>query len=203
MINIFRNTDDIIINNNSNIYLVTGLVGSGKSYLSKKMVKENPNIILFQLDWLKFSKYADEFGKSINDGFIKNNPEVFEYMQNKFANAKPEDRNGIYKSYINKYFDYFLTQVDKDKKYIVEGNQIFSCLNQDKLIGKEYNIYIKGTSCLNSLTNRIKRDYDEEEKLNIKTKIKFFIRVLKESRLFYIKHRKKLNDFIRKLNAYL
>lgn len=198
MINLILNSKNIEVFNNSNIYLVTGLSGSGKSLYCRKIKEKYPDAITIELDWLKHSKYANDFGKILNFEFIKKYPEVVKYMENKFYKI-PEYKDQVYKEYINKYFDFIISRLDNKKTYIIDGIQIFSLIDFEKTISKKYNIFIKGTSSFQSLLNRIKRDYDEEEKINFLKKINFFKRVIKESFTFQFLHRKMLNKYIKVL----
>ena len=87
-----------------------------------------------------------------------------------------------------------VSEVNKNKNYIIEGLQLFTLLDFNLI--KDYPLIIKGTSSFNSLKNRLKRDYQKRKKEKFSVKLKFFLRVIKESRLYQIKHRKKLNKFI-------
>lgn len=181
-------------NSKSNITLVTGLSGSGKSYLSKELAKNN-NASIFQPEWLKHSKHTSEEFKPLLDSFIKLH-NIQDYVSNKWNNSKTEDENELFKKYINLFILYFFENIDPDKNYIIEGLQLFTLIDHE--IIKDYPIIIKGTSSIKSLKNRLKRDYQKRKNENLKVKIKFFIRVIKESKLYQFKHRKTLNKFIEK-----
>ena len=197
-IKLFRNTNNINYElnkfpNDSKILLITGLSGSGKSYLAREMSSKY-NATIFQVEWLKHKKHISEECKYILDSFLEKHPEIITYVDNKWNNAKSEDNNELFKKYINLFFIHFLELKDENKNYIVEGLQLFTLLDFDLI--KDYPIIVKGTSSFNSFKNRLKRDYQKRKKEKFSVKLKFFLRVIKEIKLYQIKHRKKLNKFI-------
>ena len=179
----------------SKILLITGLSGSGKSYLANQL-KQKYNATSFQPEWLKHSKHITEECKYILDTFIQKYPHIKSYVENKWNNAPTEDENELFKEYINKFFIHFLEVKKDDQLYIVEGLQLFTLIDYELI--KDYPIIIKRTSSIKSLKNRLKRDYQKRKNEPLKVKIKWFFRVLKESKLYQFKHRKKLNIFIKK-----
>ncbi|MFA5602334.1 MAG: hypothetical protein WDA21_01190 [Bacilli bacterium] len=173
-INIFFNRKDIYYNidkfpNESNVLFITGLSGSGKSYLSKQLAVKY-NAVIFRLEWLKHYKHCNKEGKVIIDSFIKKYPKIKPYVANKWNNESNEDKNELFTKYILLLYDYFIKNIDKDKIYIIDGLQVFT-----KLEPNNYPLIIKGTSSIKSLINRFKRDYDDEEKVSLKTRIKYII----------------------------
>jgi len=192
----FKSIKDITFNTNikSNITLVTGLSGSGKSFLSKEMA-QNTNATIFQPEWLKHSKHVTEEFKPLLDSFIKLH-NIQDYVNTKWNNSRNEDENELFQKYINLFISYFLENIDKNKNYIIEGLQLFTLVDYELI--KNYPITIKGTSSIKSLKNRLKRDYQKRKSEKLSVKIKFFIRVIKESKLYQFNHRKKLNKFIEK-----
>lgn len=177
----------------SKILLITGLSGSGKSYLAKEMASKY-DATIFQVEWLKHKKHISEECKYILDSFLDKYPEIIPYVDTKWNNSKSEDDNELLKKYINLFFLHFMEVKDDNKNYIIEGLQLFTLLDFDLI--KDYPLIIKGTSSYKSFKNRLKRDYQKRKKEKLLVKIKFFFRVLKESRLYQLKHRKKLNKFI-------
>lgn len=195
-IKLFKSVKDQKFNENtkSNITLITGLSGSGKSYLSKELAQTN-HATIFQPEWLKHSKHTSEEFKPLLNSFIELH-NIQEYVSNKWNNSKTEDDNELFKKYINLFIVYFLENIDSNKNYIIEGLQLFTLIDYETI--KKYPIIIKGTSSIKSLKNRLKRDYQKRKNEKLMAKIKFFFRVLKESKLYQFKHRKKLNEFIKK-----
>lgn len=197
-IRFFKNTNNIYYEfdkfpNKSKILLITGLSGSGKSYLAREIAHKY-DATIFQVEWLKHKKYISEECEHILDSFLEKYPEIIPYVNSKWNNTKSEDNNELFKKYINLFFIHFLELKDKDKNYIIEGLQLFTLLDFNLI--KDYPLIIKGTSSFISLKNRLKRDYQKRKKEKFSVKLKFFLRVIKESRLYQIKHRKKLNKFI-------
>ncbi len=198
-VRLIKNVDDITFNldkfkKDSNILLVTGLSGSGKSYLSRQLAKEY-NASIFQPEWLKHTKHITPEFKPLLESFFDIHPNIVDLAKAKWNNAKSEDKNELFKKYINLFFKHFLSNIDKDKLYIVEGLQIFSLIDFELI--KNYPIIIKGTSSTKSLKNRYKRDLANKNITKRTAKFKFLMRILKEGRLYQFKHRKVLNKFIK------
>ena len=195
-IKIFKNIQDIQFNktNKSNILLVTGLSGSGKSYLSNQLALQT-GASVFQPEWLIHYKYTSPEFKPLLDQFIDKYSDIKPLVESKWSNAKTEDKNQLLKKYINLLVEYFLKKADPNKQYIIEGLQLFTLIDFD--IIKNYPIIIKGTSSINSLKNRIKRDYQKRKNIGKWQKFKWFNKVLVQSRLYQFKHRKVLNKFIK------
>lgn len=183
----------------SKILLITGLSGSGKSYLAREIAHEN-NATIFQVEWLKHKKHISEECKYVLDSFTEKYPETIPYIDTKWNNSKNEDDNKLFKKYINLFFLHFLEVKDNNKNYIIEGLQLFTLLDFDLI--KDYPLIIKGTSAYKSFKNRLRRDYQKRKKEKLIVKIKFFFRVVKESFLYQGKHVKALNKFILKKENY-
>ena len=194
-VRVFKNREDITFNKKEgNIFFVTGLSGSGKSYYSKMLAKEL-DAKIFQVEWLIHYKHCDEEFKKFLDDFIEKY-DINEYVLNKWNNVKKEDDNELLKKYINLLLKEFI-DIYKDGVYIIEGLQLFTLI--DVCLIKNYFILIKGTGSITSLKNRVKRDYQKRKDYKFIDKVKWFIKVIKQSSLYQFKHRRKLNDFIGEL----
>lgn len=183
----------------SKILLITGLSGSGKSYLAKEMANKY-NATVFQVEWLKHKKHISDDCKYILETFMEKYPEAIPYINTKWNNCKCEDDNELFKKYINLFFLHFLEVKDNNKNYIVEGIQLFTLLDFNLI--KDYPLIIKGTSAYKSFKNRLKRDYERRKSEKFIVKVKFLFRVFKESFTYQGKHVKKLNNFIIKKENY-
>ncbi len=197
-IRLIKTIQDIEINREkfpytSKVLLVTGLSGSGKSYLAKKLEKEY-NATSFQVEWLIHSKHVSDECKNILETFLLENPEIVPYVNNKWNNCKIEDENELLKKYINKFFLFFLQNKNPHKLYIIEGLQLFTLIDFELI--KDFPIIIKGTSSFRSLKNRLKRDLSKHKN----EKIRYFFKAIRQSKLYQFKHRKVLNKFIKKIN---
>ena len=195
-INRFKNVDDIKINfekfpSESKILFVTGLSGSGKSWTAKELA-ESCGASIFQPEWLIHSKHVSQEFKPLLDEFLRANPEIVPYVENKWNDVKNEDEHELLQKYINMFLQSFLDSCDKSRTYIVEGLQIFTLIDFE--VVKNLPIIVKGTSSFQSLRNRLKRDLPKH-----KNKTSYLFKVLKQSHLYQFKHRKKLNNFLKKL----
>lgn len=203
-IKLFKNVNDSKYKFNdfpskSKILLITGLSGSGKSYLSKQMA-DKYDATVFQVEWLKHSKHITSECKYILDSFLNKYPEITDYVNNKWNNEKSEDKNDLFKKYINLFLLHFLEVKNENENYIIEGLQLFTLIDFDLV--KDDPLIIKGTSSFKCFKNRLKRDYQKRKKENLFIKIKFIFRVIKESFLYQLKHRIILNKFISKVGEY-
>ena len=197
-VRVFKNVNDITFNeNDKNIIFVTGLSGSGKSYLSNELASKY-NAKIFQPEWLIHYKHTSEEFKPFLDEFI-DRYNIRNHVDSKWDNSKDEDNNEELKKYINLLVKEFILNANNSKKYIVEGLQLFTLIDINLI--KNYYLIVKGTSSVNSLKNRIKRDYKKRKDYKLIDKIKWFIKVIKQSKLYQFKHRKKLNEFIRKMEG--
>ena len=197
-VRVFKNVNDITFNeNDKNIIFITGLSGSGKSYLSKELANKY-NSSIFQPEWLiHYTHTSEEFKPFLDELIDRYN--IRNYVDSKWDNSKDEDNNEELKKYINLLVKEFILNANNSKKYIVEGLQLFTLIDINLI--KNYYLIVKGTSSVNSLKNRIKRDYKKRKDYKLIDKIKWFIKVIKQSKLYQFKHRKKLNEFIRKMEG--
>lgn len=197
-VRVFKNVNDITFNeNDKNIIFITGLSGSGKSYLSKELANKY-NSSIFQPEWLIHYTHTSEEFKPFLDEFI-DRYNIRNYVNSKWDNSKDEDNNEELKKYINLLVKEFILNASNSKKYIVEGLQLFTLIDINLI--ENYYLIVKGTSSVNSLKNRIKRDYKKRKDYKFIDKIKWFIKVIKQSKLYQFKHRKRLNKFIKKMEG--
>jgi adenylate kinase family enzyme len=197
-VRVFKNVNDITFNeNDKNIIFITGLSGSGKSYLSKELANKY-NSSIFQPEWLIHYTHTSEEFKPFLDEFI-DRYNIRNYVDSKWDNSKDEDNNEELKKYINLLVKEFILNANNSKKYIVEGLQLFTLIDINLI--KNYYLIVKGTSSVNSLKNRLKRDYTKRKDYKFIDKIKWFIKVIRQSKLYQFKHRKRLNEFIKKMEG--
>lgn len=164
-IKLFKNINNLTYDlenypSSSKILLITGLSGSGKSYLAREIASKY-NATIFQVEWLKHKKHISEECKYILDSFLDKYPEIIPYVDSKWNNTKSEDDNELFAKYINLFFIHFLEIKDENKNYIIEGLQLFTLLDFEAI--KDYPLIIKGTSSYNSFKNRLKRDYQKRK----------------------------------------
>lgn len=157
--NIMYNVDEFQ-NGESNVLLITGLSGSGKSTLAEKMAKENRAEII-ELDVFEHCYgYADENLHQAGDVFV----EYLSAHQNIWKKLKKQELTGKQlHDEIHKFIKYALAWCEskKNKKWILEGVQIYSCLNADEAL--QYPLIILGTSAANSILQRFKRNTGGEK----------------------------------------
>ena len=156
--NILKNEKDLYfhyedwkINTDKNILFITGLSGSGKSYLSNK-IKNEKSAILISLDkvtcFLKGlqDKYHVEFDQDLID--------ILNEFEKKYIT-----KNTTFLEAFNYFFDFIFEYCGKhkDKLFIVEGIQIINQNMADFISENEIPTIVKGTSATKSFIQQIKR----------------------------------------------
>ena len=163
----------------SNILLITGLSGSGKSTIGRQLA----------------SKYKAEYIELDCIGDVKENskPEILQKWVDTLNDKelKELNRDPYEGEYQPKFLDYCIRYANsnKDKKFIIEGIQIYE-LYKDK--ARNYPLIIKGTSVIKSfLQKSIKRE---------KWSYKEFLKYTKEDLSWLIKSDKDLLNLRKSLN---
>ncbi len=156
-IGILKDKRDLVVYmTEDNIINITGMMGSGKSTLGRKIKEEN-NIELISLDWI-FGYGRNNMPQKINlitKNLEKIYPEtknqiIFRYFNNKKKDKAIEIK---YYEYTEKFYQYLCENVSKP--IIIEGRHIYEYINKEKIKGK---IIIKRTSLLHSYKRAFKRD---------------------------------------------
>lgn len=190
-VGIFKDKEDVEITlTNDNIVNITGMMGSGKTTLARK-IREKENIELLSLDWM--------FGYSLG-----NRPEKIHNMLKEFEKLYPETKNQKifqyfnkrkkdkrvdlkYYEYTNKIYTYLISNISKP--HIIEGRHIYKYMNPNLLKGK---IIIKRTSLIHAYKRSFKRDVEKKIELYKKGKIKLSDVFNK----FYERVKLPINDYI-------
>ena len=141
----------------SNMLFVTGLSGSGKSTLAKKIATE------YNAEWIELDNFEQCYG--FTDSQLKEAGEVFyEYLSNHkslWEKLKAKEITGkeLGKE-IEKFVHYCISwcRERKDKKFVIEGVQIYAFLDSSTL--KSQPVIIMGTSAKNSILQRFRRNGD-------------------------------------------
>ena len=157
--NLIFNNNDLEINLNkfesgeSNILLITGFSGSGKSTLAKQLAN-NYNCIHYELDCLDFyfgGLLTKEDAVGNEDGLV-----AFIESKNLEFNAIPENHGTIYREYIQFLIKWCKAQ--PDKKFIIEGLQIYDTYRTGDVYITSCPIIVKGTSGLVAAVRAAKRN---------------------------------------------
>ena len=185
-----------------NLLFITGLVGAGKSTISKELSKEKEITILSQ-DWLAWSEvYADDkIAMNILSEFYKICPRAQEAAINNLWHKDlltEIEKNKIRTEYNDFLIEYTLK--NPDKLYIIEGIDIYKVINLDEII--KCGIIAKGTSVIKCFARRYKRDKTIDNQKDLISKFNYLIMVIKQSRIFYFKDRRKLNKLINNVHIY-
>lgn len=141
-----------------NILFVTGLSGSGKTTLGRELAGKN-KAILFEIDCLESYKHSTNSNcKKILDDICKEYKD-FETVyktdkQISELNISHSKYIRILHNVLNKVIK--IMQEDYNNLYIIEGVQIFQWSMASKVKAKPF--VIKGTSMLNSMIRRFKRN---------------------------------------------
>lgn len=182
-----------------NLLFVTGMVGAGKTTLSKKIANEKNAIILSQ-DWLTWSEVYKEnkLAMKILNEFYKKCPKAKEAAKNNLWHRKLlsiKEQKKIRTEYNKFLIDY--TKKNSKQLFIIEGIDIYRIIDLKEIIKR--GIVIKGTSAISCFIRRYRRDKTIDKEINLKSKFKYIVMVIKESKTFYFKERKMLCNYIDKI----
>ena len=152
------NEKDLYVNFNkfdsgeSNILLITGLSGSGKSTLAKNLAQKY-KCEHFELDCLDFY-----LGNNLSkEDAKKYEPALYDFIEKKHLGQDKNLSNiKLYKEYIK--FVISWCKKHKDKKFIIEGLQIYEIYEDGDTFITSNPIIIKGTSGLVSAIRGAKRN---------------------------------------------
>ena len=149
---LFFSKKDLYINFNSdsNIIIVTGISGSGKSTISKELQKEyGYDIISFDILFnYELERQRNPLENKIITAFIKKYPKYNDFSKNETGKTICEDFYLFVENYVNKHnlkiiFDgaYFIDKVDynlfKKNKIVYKRSSILRCMiNRNKRIRK-------------------------------------------------------------------
>lgn len=190
-----------------NLCFITGFSGSGKSTMANEM--EESGIEKYELDDLVFQfNFSDdnlkEYGGMIYSFF--NGPgkkyravkSIDDLKTDKEADDYQADICIDFIDYAKKY-----ASSHKDKKFVVEGVEIFGAYIDKIESLKDYAIYIKGTSLFNSYIRSAKRDSQDAE-TNF-GKFKSFMKMIASSSRFkqYLISNTRLNKIKKQINEYV
>ena len=188
-----------------NLCFVTGHSGSGKSTLAYNAA--NKGVDIFCLDDLQWSyKFSDdnlkEYGDFVYEFFsgegkryripyrIKkngklvgpNNDDVTEWFkENGFIKGDNTKDNTFYEQSTKAFIKFIIKYANahKNKKYIIEGIQLFLFIDPKEV--KDYAVYIKGTSALISTLRGVKRDSMGNSPKDFIDNVDTFLKRMKDS----------------------
>ena len=172
------NEDDIYYNKDkfdsglTNLCFITGHGGSGKSTMGEYMAKDK-NIEHVEMDdviwcWRYISKPFEP--GSMLESFFTTGPgkKYFGTSKQEMRNIFPNYDEDIIREFMD--FAYKFAKTHKNKKYAIEGVQLFLYINPEELT--DYAVYIKGTSACVSIFRAVKRDYQKYKDSTTSEKIK-------------------------------
>lgn len=161
--NVIFNKDNTVYNidkfesGKSNVLLVTGLSGSGKSTIAEEYARK------YKAEWIELDifeqchGFTDQSLKEAGEVFydyLSSHKSLWEKLKSKSIKGKELGEE------INKFVHYCFAwcRSRKDTKWIIEGVQIYSFLTADEVKG--FPLIIMGTSMKNSILQRFKRNGD-------------------------------------------
>lgn len=213
MESVIFNSKDIYYNKDKfdsgeiNLCFITGFSGSGKSTMADEM--EKSGIEKYELDDIVFQfNFSDEnlkeYGGMISSFF--NGPGKKYRAVKGIDDLKTDKEADDYQANICiDFIDYAKKYAasHKDKKFIVEGVEIFGAYIDKIESLKDYAIYIKGTSLFNSYIRSAKRDSQDAE-TNF-GKFKSFMKMIASSSRFkqYLTANTRLNKIKKQINEYV
>ena len=180
----------------SNVLLVTGFSGSGKSILASQLAKKY-KCEHYELDLLSFYFEGKFWGNNVDLDDLR----MYEPGLAKFINANnlvygevpdTKTQRQLFEKYIRFLIKYCKEQ--KDKRFIIEGVQLYEIFDKDKPQTTIYNnpLIIKGTSALKSALQAANRNSKDTDRSFLKE----FPALLK----WLLKDNSKLNKLIKSLN---
>lgn len=190
--------DDLYINfdkfesGQSNICLITGLSGSGKSTLGKELTKK------YKAEYVELDRFylLGSGIKGLANGTFKHFFKKYEKLYNEYENGKYIDDEKFPIILMNNILDY--CESFKNKKFIIEGVQIFAYDNERLL---SLPVIIKNTPALLSMKRMMTRDKEDILEPDDKGKKHYinYIKYLPKFLKYYIEDEKDLNKFRKKL----
>ena len=190
-----------------NLCFITGFSGSGKSTMADEM--EKSGIEKYELDDITFQfNFSDdnlkEYGGMISSFF--NGPGKKYRAVKGIDDLKTDKEADDYQANICvDFIDYAKNYASshKDKKFVIEGVEIFGAYIDKIESLKDYAIYIKGTSLFNSYIRSAKRDSQDAE--TDFGKFKSFMKMIASSSRFkqYLTANTRLNKIKKQINEYV
>lgn len=195
---LFRNQDDYFYNfdRNTNLLIVTGIPGSGKSYTSKELSnKYNYEIVSFDYLFDYEVKKPSMIEQLLIDNFISLYPEYSNFNKN---------RNNKY-IVCNKFYDFVLDYVvNNNINIILDGTYFLKEISFNKY--KNQRVIVKRTSFILSIIRETRRDilrqytYDISLLKKLVRSIKLFIYSIFELSTVKYQNFRNLNVILSKLN---
>lgn len=180
----------------SNVLLVTGFSGSGKSTLASQLAKKY-KCEHYELDLLSFYFEGKFWGNNVDlDDLRMYEPGLAKFINtNNLVYGEVPDtktQRQLFEKYIRFLIKYCKGQ--KDKRFIIEGVQLYEIFDKDKPQTTIYNnpLIIKGTSALKSALQAANRNSKDADRSFLKE----FPALLK----WLLKDNNKLNKLIKSLN---
>ena len=193
-VGIFKNKDDIeFIFTNDDIINITGMIGSGKTTLAKRVI-DKKNYKLLSLDWM--------FGFSISnrpeeiENLLKEMEKLYPEMKDQKIFKKTKENKIVepnYYKYTDIIYKYLLQNIEQP--VLIEGRHIYKYMNYKSLKGK---LIIKRTSLFNSYRRALNRDVKNMIKRYKKKEVPkgAVLRRLSDRIVLPIKDYLKINKFI-------
>lgn len=142
-------------NGKSNVVLITGLSGSGKTTLAEKIANKY-SAEYIELDMFEKCYFfeTDDQLKECGEVFyeyLSHHKDIWEKLKSKSIHGKELGQE------IDKFVKYAISwcKQDRDHKYVIEGVQIYSFLDKEKISNTP--ILFIGTSAFKSLVRRLSR----------------------------------------------
>lgn len=174
----------------TNMCFVTGLSGSGKSTLAETLATK------YKADWIELDIF--EHCGGFSDDKLKETGEVFyDYLSSHKEIWERLVKRNIHgkelRTEVSKFIKYVISWCSsrKDKKYIIEGIQIYNLMEKSQL--KNNPLVLVNASMLKSLVQRLKRTWDnrKDEDSDWKNQLLEFPQMIS----YYVDSEKEFSEF--------
>jgi hypothetical protein len=135
-----------------NVLFITGISGSGKSYLSNDIAKDNKSVIVWSLDDFQAGKVQKN---EVIEGLLKVVPAYNDILNHNIAENDSSNKVTPIMNKVVAFLIKYASNMWPNYKYIMEGMQLYRYIKPEFVYEKP--LIVKNTSVASSAINGIKR----------------------------------------------